>query len=159
MEPQETPWYETASLPALLRHARTPYGTAMREALEAAGYDDLPANGLYVIGALAYGKPDAQLAEIIADLRMSKQAAGQLIDTLVTRGYLTRAVDAADRRKLTITLTERGHAAALAQSEGRAKIDAALTARIGDKGVLHLRKALAALASLGHAEATATEQA
>ena len=33
-----TPWYETISMPALLRHARTTYGAAMRGALADAGF-------------------------------------------------------------------------------------------------------------------------
>lgn len=36
-------------IPALLRHARTAYGGAMRGALDRAGFGDIPANGLYVI--------------------------------------------------------------------------------------------------------------
>jgi DNA-binding MarR family transcriptional regulator len=128
----------------------------MRAALETAGYDDLPANGLYVIGGLAYG-PGLPLADIIADMLMSKQAAGQLIDTLVARGYLSRAVDEADRRKLTIVLTERGRAAAEVQAEGRNKIDAALLAHVGEADVLVMRKALAVLAHLGRADGAASE--
>jgi DNA-binding MarR family transcriptional regulator len=101
-------------LPALLRHARTTYGTAMRRALAEAGYDDVPKNGLYVIGGMALGEGVIPLGQLIRELRISKQAAGQLVDMLVMRGYLQRAVDEADRRKLTITLTERGRAAAAA---------------------------------------------
>jgi DNA-binding MarR family transcriptional regulator len=146
---ENAPWFEEVSIPALLRHARTPYGTAMRQALEAAGYDDLPANGLYVIGALAFGAGDVPLGHIIDDLRISKQAAGQLIDTLVTRGYLARSVDEDDRRKLTIVLTERGRAAAEAQAEGRKRIDAELLALVGQEDVTTLRRTLALLANIG----------
>src|SRR6185437_5299881 len=96
-------------LPALLRHARNAYGSAMRRALEQAGYDDIPKNGLYLIGGLALGAGDVPLAALIRDLRISKQAAGQLVDTLVSRGYLHRTTDEQDRRRLLITLTERGH--------------------------------------------------
>src|SRR6185437_6422907 len=85
-------------LPALLRHARTAYGSAMRGALEEAGYSDIPKNGLYVIGGLALGAGDIPLAVLIRDLRISKQAAGQLVDALVSRGYLDRTVDGEDRR-------------------------------------------------------------
>src|SRR5450432_2391248 len=101
----ETPWYEEIALPALLRHARNTYGTAMRQALDEAGYDDIPGNGLYVIGGLALGVPDIPLGQLIKELRISKQAAGQLVDALVTRGYLQRSVDKDDRRKLTVALT------------------------------------------------------
>src|ERR1700742_1035432 len=108
----DIPWYETIVLPALLRHARGTYGAAMRRALEEAGYDDIPKNGLYVIGGLALGAGDAPLSVLIEELGVSTQAAGQLIDTLVLRGYLSRDVDEEDRRRLTVTLTERGKAAA-----------------------------------------------
>jgi DNA-binding MarR family transcriptional regulator len=90
---EHQPWYEVIALPALLRHARTTYGKAMRKALDDAGYDDIPGNGLYVIGGLALNSPDIPLSQLIQELRISKQGAGQLVDTLVTRGYLDRAVD------------------------------------------------------------------
>jgi DNA-binding MarR family transcriptional regulator len=149
---ENPPWFEEVSIPALLRHARATYGMAMRQALERAGYDDLPANGLYVIGGLAFGAGDVPLGDIIEDLRISKQAAGQLIDTLVTRGYLARSVDETDRRKLTITLTERGRAAAQTQGEGRQRIDAELAARVGPEEVACLRRTLAVLTEMGRTE-------
>jgi DNA-binding MarR family transcriptional regulator len=40
------------------------------------------------------------------------------IDTLVLGGYLERAVDPDDRRRITIELTDRGRAAAAAAREG-----------------------------------------
>lgn len=145
----DTPWYETASIPALLRHARATYGAAMRKALDGAGYDDIPANGLYVIGAMAQDAREMPLAAVIADLGLSKQAAGHLVDTLVARGYLERRADPQDRRRLIVSLTERGQDAARVQTLAREGIDRALSERAGDKGVLALRKVLAALVSLG----------
>ena len=88
------------TMPALLRHARTAYGLAMRGALAKAGYDDIPKNGLYVIGGLALQSCGHPLSQLIDELGLSKQAAGQLVDTLVARGYLERAVDDDDRRRL-----------------------------------------------------------
>src|SRR5215469_1199578 len=120
-----------AVMPVLLRHARNTYGAAMRRALNDAGYDDIPGNGLYVIGGLAVEDANIPLGQLIRELRISKQAAGQLVDTLVTRGYLERSVDKDDRRKLTITLTERGRAAAAIQSAAREKVDAELLAAVG----------------------------
>lgn len=141
------------AIPALLRHARSTYGTAMRRALEEAGYDDIPGNGLYVIGALA--ATETPLADIIRALGVTKQAAGQLVDALVLRGYLTREVDPGDRRRLTVTLTERGRAAAAIQTVAREAIDAELLARLGAEKVRHCREALAALIDIGHPEADA----
>src|SRR5581483_3292604 len=93
----DEPWHLDVVTPALLRHARTTYGSAMRIALEDAGYDDIPPNGLYVIGALAMDET-MPLSQVIQDLRVSKQSAGQLVDALVTRGYLDRDTDPGDRR-------------------------------------------------------------
>src|SRR5579872_4387007 len=135
-------------LPALLRHARTAYGLAMRKALEAAGYDDIPKNGLYVIGGLALGAGDLPLAALIRDLRISKQAAGQLVDTLVNRGYLARSVDEEDRRRLVVTLTDRGRAAAATQAAARERVDAELLANVGAQCVEQTRLALAALTEM-----------
>lgn len=145
----EKPWYEIIALPVLLRHARNTYGFAMRKALNEAGYDDIPGNGLYVIGGLALGAEDVPLGRLIKELRISKQAAGQLVDTLVTRGYLERSVDKDDRRKLTITLTERGTAAAATQAAAREKVDAELLASVGQDDVNRTRRTLAVLCDMG----------
>jgi DNA-binding MarR family transcriptional regulator len=146
---QAQPWYETVVIPALLRHARSTYGRAMRKSLSDAGYDDIPRNGLYVIGGLALGAGDVPLSQLIRELGVSKQSAGQLVDTLVLRGYLERAADPDDRRRQRVVLTERGRAAAEVQTGARAKIDAALAGRIGEEGVRRVRRALAAIIDLG----------
>lgn len=146
-------------LPALLRHARYAYGSAMRRALEEAGYNDIPKNGLYVIGGLALGAGDVPLAVLIRDLRISKQAAGQLVDALVSRGYLARAVDEQDRRRLVVTLTERGRSAAATQTAACERVDAALLAKVGPECVQHARVALAALTEMAAwDEPAATEE-
>ena len=142
-------WFEDILLPALLRHARSTYGTAMRRALVKAGYDDVPKNGLYVIGGLALGAGGVPLGQLVKELAISKQAAGQLVDTLVLRGYLERTVDEQDRRRLTVTLTERGKGAAAAQTAAREEIDAALLAAVGLKQLNVTRRTLAALVGLG----------
>ncbi|MFT3897164.1 MAG: MarR family transcriptional regulator [Thermomonas sp.] len=155
--PDEAPWYEVVSIPALLRHARHTYGTAMREALEAAGHDDIPRNGLYVIGGLALGAGDVPLSVLIRDLRISKQAAGQLVDALVERGYLERAQDPGDRRRQVLALTARGRAAAVAQAAATRRIDARLAERAGESGPGRLRKLLAALIAIGHEDDAARD--
>jgi DNA-binding MarR family transcriptional regulator len=153
------PHLDTVPLPALLRHARNAYGSAMRRALEDAGYDDIPKNGLYVIGGLALEADDVPLAVLIRDLRISKQAAGQLVDALVSRGYLARAVDEQDRRRLVVTLTERGRAAAATQRVARERVDAALLAKVGPECVRQTRVALAALTDMADwAEPETTEE-
>jgi DNA-binding MarR family transcriptional regulator len=135
------------ALPALLRAARRPYRSATRDALFEAGFDDVPVNGPYVLAALV--QTDAPLGRIIEELGSSKQAAGHLVDTLVTRGYLDRSVDPADRRRLTVTLTERGRVAASVVGEAVEHIDAELVGLVGEEDVARTRATLAALAQLG----------
>ena len=142
----EKHWYDDVVFPALMRAARNTYASVIRNALTAAGCDDVPRNGIYVIGAIA--RTGAPLSHIITDLRVSKQAAGQLVDTLVLRGYLERTVDIDDRRRLTITLTERGLAAAAASRSAVERLDVEMEDRVGPIYVAHARATLAALIGL-----------
>jgi DNA-binding MarR family transcriptional regulator len=104
-----------------------------------------------VIGAT--GRTGAPLGQIIKGLGVSKQAAGQLVDTLVIRGYLDRSVDPDDRRRLRITLTERGLAAAAAVVRSAVDhVDADLVDRVGPEYVAHARATLAALTEAFQAE-------
>jgi DNA-binding MarR family transcriptional regulator len=137
------------SMPALLRHARLAYSASMRTALAAAGYGDIPKNGLYVIGGLAR-EPDAiPLSRLIEELQLSKQAAGQLVDILVVRDYIRREVDSDDRRRLTIALTARGRAAARILADAGVAVDEELMSRVGLKEMERARHVLFALVDIG----------
>ena len=140
---EDRDWFDDVAFPVLLRAARTAYGSAIRQALADVGCDDMPRNGSFVIGAIA--RTGAPLSEIIKGLGVSKQAAGQLVDSLVTRGYLDRAPDPDDRRRLTITLTERGHAAAAVIRSVIQRVDTELAGQVGAEYVAHTRATLAAL--------------
>jgi DNA-binding MarR family transcriptional regulator len=131
----------------------------MRRALAEAGYNDLPKNGLYVIGGLALGAGDAPLGALIRELRISKQAAGQLVDIMVSRGYLQRTIDERDRRKLTVTLTDRGRDAARTQAVARKTIDTELIARVGDSDLNTARRVLAKLIEIGRERESLDEKA
>ena len=136
-------WYDNWSTPALLRRARDVYRSAIRTSLVEAGYDDMPRDGAYVVGGVA--RSGAPLGELIKQMGVSKQAGGQLVDTLVARGYLDRSVDAEDRRRLTITLTERGQSAAAVVRSTVDQVDAQLVERVGAESFANT---LATLASL-----------
>jgi DNA-binding MarR family transcriptional regulator len=136
-----------ASLPGLLRGAWSTYGKAVHSAMVEGGFDDMPRSGAYVVGAVA--RAGLPLSRIVAQLGFSKQAAGQLVDTLVVRGYLERAADPTDRRRLTVSLTPRGEAAAAVAREAIAAVDQTLTDRLGAGEVLDLRRALAAVMESG----------
>ena len=133
-------------IPALMRAARGSYAQAIRAHLAAEGIDDIPRNGAFVLSGLANG--DESVVDMIRGLGVTKQAVSQLIDTLVLRGYLTRDVNPADRRRMTIELTDRGRAAAAAIGSGVESIDTELARMISPAQRAGLRAGLFALADI-----------
>jgi DNA-binding MarR family transcriptional regulator len=147
----DRPWYEDAPLPQLMREARDVYRHAVASALAVAGCDDVPRNGAFVLSDLDQGASDpgfSSQADVVTSLGLSKQAASQLIDTLVLREYLERRNDPVDRRRMEVRLTGRGQRAAIAI---RTAVDA-VEARLGQlvtADELHgLRAGLAAYRSI-----------
>lgn len=134
-------------MPALLRAARAAYTNAVRKAAVAAGFEDMPKNGAYVIGAIGRG---AAMANIIQGLGISKQAAGQLIDALVLRGYVECREDPEDRRKLSMALTTSGEEAAATIRKATNGVDARLKKRAGAKSVSEARKVLLTLIAIAN---------
>jgi DNA-binding MarR family transcriptional regulator len=86
--------------------------------------------------------------DLVQNLGVSKQAASQLIDTLVVRGYLDRTVNEDDRRRMDIVLTERGREAAHVVRAAIGAVDRELAARISPDGVAALRAGLEALCDI-----------
>ena len=152
-------WHAAVPLPTLLRRARATYGQAMRAALAAAGFDDVPVNGLYALGRLDIDGEGLPLSQLIGGLGISKQTAGQLVDTLVSRGYVSRHPDPLDRRKLIVALTDRGMAAAVVQRAARGEIDSALLNAVGGDNVERTRLTLAALVEAGEARRQEADRA
>jgi DNA-binding MarR family transcriptional regulator len=143
-------WYDEVPVTRLMREARGAYGDAVRQALTEAGCDDVPRNGAFVLVGLDRDpEPTFSLqADAVVALRLSKQAASQLIDTLVLRGYLERRIDPEDRRRMAVRLTDRGRAAALAIRTAVEALDAVLEQRITAEELRGLRAGLAALAEI-----------
>jgi DNA-binding MarR family transcriptional regulator len=137
---------EEVVLPALLRAARGAYGNAVRRELAAAGFEDMPQNGPFVIGGMA--NRSAALSDLVRQLGVTKQAASQLIDTLVLRGYLERHPNADDRRRIDVALTERGRAAAEAVRAGVESVDGELERRLSPVDLRGLAAGLIALTEI-----------
>ncbi len=133
-------------IPALLRAARGSYAQAIAARLAEAGFDDLPRNGAFVLGGMA--NQGGTAGDMVRALGVTKQAASQLIDTLVLRGYLTRQVNPQDRRRMMIELTDRGRSAAAAVRAGVEATDAELAAMISPVELAGLRAGLVALAEI-----------
>ncbi len=132
--------------PALLRHGQAVYAAVINRRLAEEGYGDIPRHGIQVLGAVHAGR--TSLGSIIDELRFSKQAMGQLVDTLAARGYVERRIDADDRRRVTVSLTERGKAAVQWGEAALELVDEALERAVGTAQVRHCRLALATLANL-----------
>jgi DNA-binding MarR family transcriptional regulator len=138
-----TPDSDEVVIPALLRAARGTYARAIRSRLAAAGCDDVPRDGAYVLGGMANHGGSA--GDLIREMGITKQAASQLIDTLVLRGYLERQVNPEDRRRMTIDVTERGRAAATAIRAGIVAVDAELAELVSPAELAGFRAGLVAL--------------
>jgi DNA-binding MarR family transcriptional regulator len=137
---------EEANIPALMRAARGSYAHTIAAFLAEAGCDDLPQNGPFVLGGMA--TQHASAVDMIRGLGVTRQAASQLIDTLVVRGYLSREVNPADRRRLNIELTERGRAAAEAIGAAIGRVDEELATMITPAELAGLVAGLTALAKI-----------
>ncbi len=145
--PPEDPWWERVSTSALLRAAFRSYGDVVRHAVAEAGFDDLPRNGAYVIGATA--KDALTMRQLPTALGVSKQAFSQLIDTLVLRGYVERAADPDDRRRVQLSLTDRGRQIATLVDDCARRSDEALLALVDDPALISsTRRVLARMTAI-----------
>ena len=140
------PGDEDVPIPALLRAARGAYGHAIRLALSNVGIEDMPRNGPFLLGGMAnHGQP---AGDLLRELGITRQAASQLADTLVLRGYLEREPDPDDRRRIRLTVTERGRGAAAAVRAAVNDVDAELSERLPPEQLAGLRAGLEALCDI-----------
>jgi DNA-binding MarR family transcriptional regulator len=135
--------YESAPLSALLYATRGTYTAAVRRAQAKLGHSDVPASGEFILNAMEWS--GASLESIVKFMGVSKQAVSQSVEMLVDRGYLERGRDPSDRRRVLLSLTERGHAAGRAGKAAIEQVDRALQARVGRTALVHARSVLAAL--------------
>jgi DNA-binding MarR family transcriptional regulator len=131
-------------IPSLMRGARGAYARSTRAHLEAAGIDDLPRDGGFILTQIAYsGSP-----ELSANLGVSKQAVSQTVDLLVTRGYLRRDPDPQDRRRNALELTEQGQLVVEKVQDGCDEVDALLAQEVTGEQIAALRQGLHALGEI-----------
>jgi DNA-binding MarR family transcriptional regulator len=135
--------YADVPLSALLPKARSTYAHAVRRALRDAGCDDLPPAADALLGALHWS--DASLEAVIRWMGVSKQAVGQLVDSLVERGYLERVRDPTDRRRVSLSLSPRGRNAGRATRRAIEEVDRQLRRAVGAERVTAARTTLVAL--------------
>ncbi|MGV9286896.1 MarR family winged helix-turn-helix transcriptional regulator [Streptomyces sp. NPDC003719] len=119
----------------------------IHEGVVARGFEGVrPAHG-FAFTRLA---PDgATVTDLAAHLRVTKQAASQLVDELVRKGFVERRPHPADARARLVVLTERGWACTRAAEEAAAEAVHGWADVIGEGGVRSLYGLLAHVAPNG----------
>jgi DNA-binding MarR family transcriptional regulator len=113
----------------------------------ARGFDDVrPAHGFAFVRISA---GSATNADVAAHLGITKQAASQLMEQLVRRGYVTRTSDPRDARNRLLNLTERGLACTRAAEEAAAEVVAGWRLELGPSRFTALRESLETIAGPG----------
>lgn len=135
--------YRNVPLSALLYVTRGTYTAAVRRAQAKVGCADVPVTGEALLNAMAWS--GAPLNTVARFLGISKQAISQTVETLVTRGYMNRAEDPADRRRMKLTLTARGERAGKAGRAAIEEVDRELISRVGPGRFAHARETLVVL--------------
>ncbi|MFF7858485.1 MarR family transcriptional regulator [Streptomyces sp. NPDC007904] len=138
---------EAMALSAALLAAAGELTRRIHDGVTARGFGSLrPAHG-FAFTRLA---PDgATVTDLAAHLGVTKQAASQLVDELVRKGYAERRPHPGDARARLVVLTERGWACTRAAEEAAAEAVRAWGAVLGESDVRALREALLRIAPDG----------
>ncbi|MFE1833657.1 MarR family winged helix-turn-helix transcriptional regulator [Streptomyces sviceus] len=137
---------EALALAAALLAAAGDLTQRINEGVVARGFEARPAWG-FAFTRLA---PDgATVTELAGHLGVTKQAASQLVDEIVRKGYAERRPHPADARARLVVLTERGWACTRAAEEAAAEAVRAWTDVLGEGEVRALRERLGRIAPYG----------
>jgi DNA-binding MarR family transcriptional regulator len=119
----------------------------INEGVVARGFEGVrPAHGF----AFARLAPDgATVTDIAAHLGVTKQAASQLVDEIVRKGYAERRPHPEDARARLVVLTGRGWACTRAAEEAAAEVVEVWAALLGEGEVRALRDQLGRIAPHG----------
>ena len=150
-QPNLPPARHPQALSWLLRRAVRRYALPVSEALAAGGFGDLPQRGVWAVSALAQAEPGLSGRDLVTRMGISKQAISQLVETLVSLGYVARCPAADDRRRTVLQLTTRGRGAARIIDARVAATEEAMENTIGRERLQELHRALVELdeASVG----------
>ncbi|MFJ3233261.1 MarR family winged helix-turn-helix transcriptional regulator [Streptomyces sp. NPDC086787] len=138
---------EALALSAALLAAAGELTQRIHDGVVARGFEGLrPAHGF----AFARLAPDgATVTDLAAHLGVTKQAASQLADEIVRKGYAERRPHPGDARARLIVLTERGRACTRAAEEAAAEVVEAWVELLGEGEVRVLRDRLTRIAPYG----------
>jgi DNA-binding MarR family transcriptional regulator len=138
---------EAIALSAVLLAAAGELTQRIHEGVVARGFEGVrPAHGF----AFARLAPDgATVTDLAAHLGVTKQAASQLVDEVVRKGYVERRPHPDDGRARLLVLTERGWACTRAAEEAAAEAVGSWVELLGEGEVRALRDCLARIAPYG----------
>ena len=144
MVPQPDPGQPTTTL---LRTAYNAMSAAIYRAVaQAAGTGLRPAHG-NALEMLAI-EDGLRLTDIATQAGMASQSMGEIVDDLVSKGYLRRLEDPADRRAKRIYLTDKGRQTAEAGEIAIRQAEEQIQAALGPRQYQQLRHNLAAISQL-----------
>ena len=119
----------------------------IQEGLARRGFDDVrPAHG-FAFARISEG--DATTADVAEHLGVTKQAAAQLVEYLVDRGYVMRRPDERDARARLLLLTERGWACTTAAEAAAAETADGWRSQLGPPGFGQLQAAFKTITTPG----------
>jgi DNA-binding MarR family transcriptional regulator len=119
----------------------------INEGVVARGFEGVrPAHGFAFVRLAPDG---ATVTDLAAHLGVTKQAASQLVDEIVRKGYAERRPHPEDARARLVVLTERGWACTRAAEEAAAEAVRAWAAVVGEGEVRALGDRLARIAPYG----------
>lgn len=137
---------EALALSAVLLAAAGELTHRINDGVVARGFEARPMYG-FAFTRLA---PDgATVTDLAVHLGVTKQAASQLVEDLVRKGYVERRPHPDDARAKLVVLTERGWACTRAAEEAAAEAVGAWVELIGEGEVRALRDQLARIAPYG----------
>ncbi|MFJ8822230.1 MarR family winged helix-turn-helix transcriptional regulator [Streptomyces sp. NPDC102467] len=138
---------EAMALSAALLAAAGELTQRIHEGVLARGFEGIrPAHG-FAFARLAAG--DATATDLAGHLGVTKQAASQLVDELVRKGYAERRPHPVDARARLVVLTERGWACTRAAEEAAADAVRPWVEHLGEGEARALRAWLTAIAPNG----------
>jgi DNA-binding MarR family transcriptional regulator len=112
----------------------------------ARGFDDLrPAHGFAFARIAPYG---ATVREVADHLGVTKQAASQLVDELLKKGYVARRPHPTDARARLVVLTDKGWACTRAAEAAAADTVRAWATQLGEPRIAQLGADLARVAPM-----------
>lgn len=140
------------SLSVLLLAAGNALVDGIQAGVAARGFTDVrPAHG-FAFARLAPG--GATVSELATHLGVTRQAAAQLVDELVAKGYVERRRHPDDGRAQLVALTGRGRACTRAADAAATETVEAWAGVLGEERLRALRSALAEVAPAGHLRPT-----